>query len=84
MHLTRVVRVHATLPVNCTVAGLHTKCSPGGSFGLRCESGNIYIYMYVVTYIYVYIYIYIYVPLSHLRSKESQCIYITYCTGSKC
>ena len=21
-------------------------------------------------------------PLSHLRSKESQCIYITYCTGS--
>ena len=25
----------------------------------------------------------IYVLLSHLRSKESQCIYITYCTGSE-
>ena len=48
MHLTHVVRVHAMLPVNCTVAGLHTKCSPGGSFGLRCESGNIYIYIYLI------------------------------------
>jgi len=26
--------------------------------------------------------LYIYVPLSHLRSKESQCIYITYSTSS--
>ena len=28
--------------------------------------------------------VYIYVPLLHLRSKESQCIYITYHTDSKC